>query len=198
MFCKEKYIIKLKEKNKENKLIIKEKDDKIDKLEKLMIKANLKLDEVLDKLDETTNMLEDSKEELELTNEKLDNTDKTLIKVAKKLDIAVEDRVIKTKKSTTLEYFVIMKNNSTDYKYYIIRGQKRYLNKKKEQLEGFEQIKILECVPNASTLWNLMKEIFKNKIDCCGNKLNLIDMEESTFLLKVNEIYNNRKEVNLL
>jgi hypothetical protein len=48
-----KYIIKLKEKNKENKILIKEKDDKIDKLEKLMIKANIKLDEVLDKLDET-------------------------------------------------------------------------------------------------------------------------------------------------
>uniref|UniRef100_A0A6C0EE58 DUF3627 domain-containing protein n=1 Tax=viral metagenome TaxID=1070528 RepID=A0A6C0EE58_9ZZZZ len=192
-----KYIIKLKEKNKENKIVIKEKDDKIDKLEKLMIKANIKLDKVLDKLDETTNMLEDSKEELELTNEKLDNTDKTLIQVAKKLDIAVEDRVIKTKKSTTLEYFIIMKNNTMEYKYYIIRGQKRYINKKKEQLEGFTQIKILECVPNAAILWNLMKEKIKNKIDCCGNKLNLININESEFLSKVNEIYNNRKEVNL-
>ena len=113
MFCNKKYIIKLKEKNKENKIIIKEKDDKIDKLEKLMMKANIKLDEVLDKLDETTNMLEESKEELELTNEKLDNTDKTLIQVAKKLDIAVEDRVIKTKKSSILEYFIIMYNNNT-------------------------------------------------------------------------------------
>jgi len=191
------YIIKLKEKNKENVIVIKEKDDKIDKLEKLMIKANFKLDEVLDKLDETTNMLEDSKEELELTNEKLDNTDKTLIQVAKKLDIAVEDRVIKTKKSTTLEYFIIMKNNITDYKYYIIKGQKRYINKKKEQLEGYIQIKCIECCPNASIFWNLIKEKLKNKLDWCGNKLNLIDIEESYFLLKIDKIYNNRKEVNL-
>jgi hypothetical protein len=108
-------------------------------------------------------MLEDSKEELELTNEKLDNTDKTLIQVAKKLDIAVEDRVIKTKKSATLEYFIIMKNNITDYKYYIIRGQKRYINKK--QLDGYIQIKSIECCPNASILWNLIKEKYLKNLD---------------------------------
>ena len=90
-----------------------------------------------------------------------------------------------------------MKNNILEYKYYIIRGQKRYINKKKEQLEGYKQIKILECVPNASTLWNIMKEKFKNKIDCCGNKLNLIDIDQNDFLLKVDEIYNERKNVTL-
>lgn len=213
----------MKEKNKENKIIIKEKDNKIDKLEKLMMKANIKLDEVLDKLDETTNMLEESKEELELTNEKLDNTDKTLIQVAKKLDIAVEDRVIKTKKSSILEYFIIMYNNNTEYKYYIIRGQKRYINKKIDQLEGYTKIKTIECVPNANILWNfmkqfikkykyffinyyfkiknnklffiLMKQELKDKIDFCGNKLNLLEINESDFLVKVDEIYNKRKNV---
>jgi len=90
-----------------------------------------------------------------------------------------------------------MKNNIMEYKYYIIRGQKRYINKKKEKLDGYIEIKSIECCPNASTLWNLMKEKLINKIDCCGNKLNLIDIEESEFLLKVNEIYNYRKEINL-
>ena len=90
-----------------------------------------------------------------------------------------------------------MKNNTLEYKYYIIRGQKRYINKKKELLYGYTQIKSIECCPNASTLWNLMKEKLKTKIDCCGNKLNLINIEESDFLLKLDEIYNNRKEINL-
>ena len=67
-------------------------------MEKSLNKANYKLDETtniknhrflifvieLEKLDEDT-------------NDKLDNTDKTLKLVAKKLDIAVEDRVVKTK-----------------------------------------------------------------------------------------------------
>ena len=116
------------------------------------------LNEALEKLDITTDMLDDSKEELEEVNEKLDNTDKTLNKVAKKLDIAVEDHVIKIKKLSTLEYFIIMKNNNADYKYYVIRDQKRYINKKKDELNGYDKIKRIECCPNASILWNLMKE----------------------------------------
>ena len=89
-----------------------------------------------------------------------------------------------------------MKNNNTDYKYYIIRGQKRYINKKKYELNGYEEIKTIECCPNASTLWNLMKEQLKNNIDFCGNKLNLINnLTEKNFILKVDEIYNFRKNI---
>jgi hypothetical protein len=40
-----------------------------------------------------------------------------------------------------------------------------------------------------------MKERMKNYIDCCGNKLNLIDIDETDFLLRVDEIYNKRKNV---
>jgi len=180
ILLKEKFIIKLK-------LKIEKKDHKIDKLEeklnniieqnnktqkinekllednKEIIQRNKKmeyqLNEALEKLDITTDMLDDSKEELEEVNEKLDNTDKTLNKVAKKLDIAVEDRVVNTKKLSTLEYFIIMKNNNADYKYYVIRGQKRYINKKKDDMgDGYDEIKRIECCPNASILWNLMKE----------------------------------------
>jgi len=213
---KEKYIIKLKFK-------IDKKDNKIDKLEeKLNIlindnkntkkineeiknmnkeiikrskKMEIQLNEALEKLDISNDKLDDANEELEDFNEKLDITNNTLSKVSKKLDIAVEDRVIKTKKSATLEYFIVMKNNEMEYKYYIIRGQKRYINKKKDQLDGYEQIKSIECCPNASTLWNLMKENLRDCIDCCGNKLNLINIEETLFLLKIDEIYNKRKNV---
>jgi hypothetical protein len=166
-----KYIIKLKYK-------IDKKDNKIDKLEvkvnqllednKTTHKMNeellnrskkleLQLNETLERLDITNDKLDDTNEELELTNEKLDNTGKTLNKVAKKLDIAVEDRVINTKKKATVEYFIIMKNKLETYKYYVIRGQKRYINKKKEQLEGYSEIKMIECCPNANILWNLIK-----------------------------------------
>jgi len=206
---KEKYIIKLK-----SKIIIKNEkidtlESKIDEIllsnkellhsnkhmENLMNKANLKLDETLEKLDETNEKLDDTKEELEETNEKLDHNDKTLNNISKKLDIAVEDRVIKTKKTSTLEYFVVMKNETTEYKYYIIRGQKRYIKLKQDKLENFTQIKILECVPNASILWNLMKESLKNKVEYFGNKLNLIKITEEYFLNKIDDVYNKRKEV---
>jgi hypothetical protein len=65
-----------------------------------------------------------------------------------------------------------------------------------EQLKGYNKIKTLECVPNATTIWNLMKEQLKNNIDFCGNKLNLInDFDEDNFILNVDEIYNSRKNI---
>ena len=64
-----------------------------------------------------------------------------------------------------------------------------------DQLDGYTKIKTIECVPNANILWNFMKEELKNSIDFYGNKLNLINLEENDFLLKVDEIYNKRKNV---
>jgi len=222
---KENYVIKLKEKIKNNNLLIKEKDDKIDSLEnklddiikdnkelllnnkellennKEIIKRNKKmeaqLNEALERLEITNDKLDDANEELENTNEKLDNTDKTLNLVSKKLDIAVEDRVVKTKKTTILEYFVIMKNPSIHYKYYVIRGQKRYLNKKKEELEGYIEIKTIKCCPNANILWNLLKEKLKDKLDYMGNKINLLNITENEFLKNVDDIYNERKNIKI-
>jgi hypothetical protein len=145
--------------------------------------SNIKLDETL--------------EELEITNEKLDITDRTLNIVTQKLNIAVEDRVINTNKISTIEYFIVMKNINSNYKYYIIRGQDRYIKLKQEKLIGFIEIDKITCVPNATILWNLIKEQLKNLIEYCGNKLNLININENDFLYKIKEIYDKRKNVNL-
>ena len=52
-------------------------------------------------------------------------------------------------------------------------------------------------VPNATTLWclTLREEELKDNIDTCANKLNLINMDESQFKIKINEIYNKRKNI---
>ena len=181
---KEKYFVSLIEKNK---LVIKEKDDKIDELMNISRKMEAQLNEALERLELTHDRLDDTKEELEVTSEKLDL-------IGNKLNIAVEDRVVKTRKQSLLEYFVIMKNPNTTYKYYIIRGQKRYITKKKEELAGYTEIKTLECVPNASTLWNLVKENLRN-INFMGNKINLVDITEDEFIRKIEDIYNERKNI---
>ena len=102
---------------------------------------------------------------------------------------------MRTRKSTILEYFIVMKNNNAEYKYYIIRGQKRYIDRKKAELEGYTEIKRLECVPNASILWNYMKEELKSKVTYCGNKLNLSKIKEDKFLNSIDILYNKRKDV---
>jgi hypothetical protein len=209
-----KYIIKLKTKNKEQKYIIKDKDDKICSLEekmnsiikqndgllKSLNKAHYKLDETLEKLEDVHEELENTHNELEETNEKLDTTDKTLNIVAKQLNIAVEDRVIKTRNKLKNESFIIMYNPNESYKYKVIRGKKEYVNPRIDKLKinGYtiiEPIDTLDNVPNASNLWCLIKEKLKNNIDYCGNNLNLINIDPETFMIKVNEIYNKRKNV---
>jgi hypothetical protein len=192
--------IELINKNKMNEILESNKNmELINKnMEKMLIKANIKLDDTLEKLDKTHDILEETQDILEETNEKLDITDNKLNIVAKKLDIAVEDRVINTSKTSTLEYFIIMKNNNNnndEYKYYIIRGQKRYIIRKKADLNGYTQIKILECVSNANILWGLIKQELKNKVEYCGNKLNLITINEDKLLKNIDEIYNKRKNV---
>jgi hypothetical protein len=57
------------------------------------------------------------------TNDTLDNTDKNLKIVAKKLDIAVEDRVVKTQSKLKNESFIIMYNSSKSYKYQVIKSK---------------------------------------------------------------------------
>jgi DNA repair exonuclease SbcCD ATPase subunit len=163
-------------------------------------KAHYKLDETLEKLDDVHEELENTHNELEETNEKLDTTDKTLNIVAKQLNIAVEDRVIKTRNKLKNESFIIMYNPNESYKYKVIRGKKEYVNPRIDKLKinGYiiiDPVETLDNVPNASNLWCLIKEKLKNNIDYCGNNLNLINIDPETFMIKVNEIYNKRKNV---
>jgi hypothetical protein len=53
----------------------------------------------------------------------------------------------------------------------------------------------IKNVPNASIIWCLIKEELKNDIDYCGSRLNLKNIDESQFKIKINEIYNKRKTV---
>jgi hypothetical protein len=41
----------------------------------------------------------------------------------------------------------------------------------------------------------LVKEELTDNIDYCGNKLNLIDINQNDFLQKLDDIYNKRKNV---
>ena len=170
---------------KMNEEIIKSNEE----LKQLMNISNDNLNDIKDELNYANDTLDETKEELQLTNDNLST-------VAKKLNIAVVDRVVNTKRKSTIEYMVIMKNdNNKEYKYYVIRGQQRYINKKKEDLECYTEIKSYKCVPNSTILFNLIKERLKNKIICCGNRLNLNNINENEFLNDIESIYLERKEV---
>ena len=93
-----------------------------------------------------------------------------------------------------------MFNPNEEYKYKVIRGKKEYINPRIDKLKtnGYiiiEPIEILDNVPNASNIWCLIKEKLNNNIDYCGNNFNLINLDQETFMIKINEIYNKRKNV---
>ena len=157
-----------------------------------------KIDNITEELVETKEVLVDIKEELIETKEELEDTNNNVKLIAEKLDIAVTDRVSRPKNLLTLEYFIVMKSNTnTDYKYYIIRGQKEHANRQKNKLNEYTEIKTIECCPNANILWRLLKEQLINNIEYYRNKLNIIDINEDTFLENIETIYNTRKIVEI-
>ena len=179
------------EDNKENKIMYK----KLLETNEEILKSNKRMEL---QLEDSNDKIYDMHDELEITNEKLDDTTKTVNLVAKKLDIAVTDRVSRTEKISTLEYFIVMKSNTnTDYKYYIIRGQKDYSNRKKKRLTEYTEIKTIEFCPNASIFWNFLKEKLINNLDCSGNRLNIIGINEDAFLENIDIVYNSRKIVEI-
>jgi DNA-binding ferritin-like protein len=83
----------------------------------------------MDKLDYTNIKQYVAIEMLTETKEELTDTKQMVKTITKKLDIAVEDRVIKTTDCNKHGEFVVLRAKSKDsYKYYIIKGQKSYVN----------------------------------------------------------------------
>jgi exonuclease VII small subunit len=72
-------------------------------MEERSIKMEAQLNEALERLELTNDKLDDTKEELEEAHEKIDTTNNTLNLVARKLDIAVDDRVVKPKQLSMQE-----------------------------------------------------------------------------------------------
>ena len=160
--------------------------------------SDIKYNTIIEKLDNITEELVDTKEELVETKEELEDTSNNVRLIAKQLDIAVIDRVSRPKNLSTLEYFIVMRSNTNiEYKYYIIRGQKEHANRQKNKLNEYTEIKTIECCPNANILWRLLKEQLINNFEYHGNKLNIIDMNEDTFLEKIDIIYNTRKIIEI-
>ena len=156
-------------------------------------------------LEDITINLDDIKEELSESNTKLDYT-------CKKLDIAVEDRVPKTDNLNTLEDFILLKskNKKELYRYYVIRGQSKYVDrrsKKKISKDNYEIINFtssdgieksrINDVSNSINLFNRLKEKLKKKLEYCGNELNLIDITELELWNTIKLVYDKRKEVTI-
>lgn len=80
-----------------------------------------------------------------------------------------------------------------------MRGQQSYIRRKVDErlIKKYTKIIEIKYIPNASNLWIRMKEQLKNKIEYSGNNINLKDMEEDEFIEEIQNIYEQKKDVEI-
>ncbi|AUV58832.1 hypothetical protein [Bandra megavirus] len=188
-----------KEEIEKRELLLKKKDDKIDKLSKKLDRQNNKIDELLQK------------------NEKMDNRIKRLVKkndeiyninqdMLGKIDVISNDRVVKGRSSDD-HMFVIVKNNDDPneydedediYEYSAFRLMKKsYKIRMSEHLERHPDMEIVLKIshsPNSMNLWNRIKtKLGKKKITYSGCNFNLEDdYTENKLVRDIKKIHNER------
>ena len=140
-----------------------------------------KSDEILKNNINITEKLVESHKKIDNITEELEDTNNNVRLIAKKLDIAVEDRVCRTIQPSTDEYLTILKSNTNINNYYIIRSQKRSINERVKTLKEYHKIKSIKCVPNAINLFNLIKQNMNDNIYYKSNKINLLNINENNF-----------------
>jgi hypothetical protein len=207
---KEKYIINLKSK-------IQQKDDKIDELKEMLRQSDLRAEQRINEMKEQStknmkkiqkenkkiiNKLDDTNIKLDVTNEELTETKTEMKYISKKLNIAVEDRIQKIDDSNKLECLILLKNRrkNADFKYLVIRGQKKYaepLSNKKVTEEKYKEIFQINEVANSVALWNIVKKKIKKQIEYIGNELNLVTINQEELINTINETYEEKKIINV-
>src|SRR5580704_11613598 len=181
------YVAEYKKKLDDNRVVIKQKDDKIDELMKHLKESDRKREEADRKREESdkrhANMilrLEESNKRLEESNKRLgiklddvlDKNDELLeknetietrvVSIQTKLDIAVEDRAPQPDRVEAREHFILLKRNDDDYPYYTIRAQEvnaRNALRRQEQL--YDETTVLLDIhlhPNSKTLYVRIKD----------------------------------------
>jgi hypothetical protein len=189
------YVKSLKQKDD----VIKERDDRIEELIRLMKESDMKAEKRTKKI---IDKLEDTHLKLDETSEQLNETNTKLLYVSKKLDIAVEDRVPQTKNIDKLEDFVLLKSRkkTIDFRYYAVRGQPNYVNRKSNKKiteDKYKEILRINNVANSVNLWNRLKEQLSKSVEYCGNEMNLINISEVEFINIIKDIYEKRKYIDI-
>nr|WBF70308.1 ankyrin repeat protein [Megavirus caiporensis] len=195
-----------KEEVEKRELLLKKKDDKIDKLSKK-----------LDTLIVNNKELLSNNQELLQKNEKMDNRIKRLVKkndeiyninqdMLGKIDVISNDRVVKGRSSDD-HMFVIVKNNDDPteydddediYEYSAFRLMKKsYKIRMSEHLERHPEMEIVLKIshsPNSMNLWNRIKtKLGKKKITYSGCNFNLEnDYTENKLVRDIKKIHNER------
>ncbi len=161
---------------KADKVTIGEKDTEITDLRQMMREMREILNAQNEKLDMMTESLEESHDKLDLSNEKLDIQTEITESIAKKLKIAVEDRVLKSKYKDKIELCALIKNfddnkrpdnEASTRQYKVMRVQmanyERAMTKQKKIYPNAKEIYRIDCTPNSVSLFHTIKDTWNGR-----------------------------------
>jgi hypothetical protein len=174
------YVAEYKKKLDDNRVVIKQKDDKIDELMKHLKESDKRHANMILRLEESNKRLEESNKRLGIKlddmadkNDELLERNETIVdqnnrletrvvSIQTKLDVAVEDRAPQPDRIEAREHFILLKRNDDDYPYYTIRAQEvnaRNALRRQEQLYDKTTVLLdIDLQPNSKTLYVRIKD----------------------------------------
>lgn len=196
---------------------IKQKDDKIGELEKILKNIEKQNKMANEKLDAVLSDNVKTHKKLDKTSEKLEESDNKLDHITKKLDISVDRRVPKAQSSKVTEDFIIMAENKNKKcrQYYFIRGQTSHVTKKintyiEENKNAVEFYRIND-IPHAINLGIRIKEYLgrqlnfkynniylKKQVEIDGDDEDVNELSPDEFKNEIMKIYEERKQIDLV
>lgn len=174
--------------------------------------SNRLLEETQQDLRNSNNILEETRQELHEANERLESLQEDfetsedvltnkIDNISRKLDIAVEDRVVKSNKRATHENFILYSLNDpeSEYTHIVARVQNRSLTRSSNNIAtnypNSQMILHLKATPNANALYANVKEKIKGPI-YKGQYINIDNaMTEARFIAAIQKVYNDKKIV---
>ena len=125
-----------------------------------------------------------------------------VIKVQKKLNIAVEDRAPQPDKTIKKERFVMMKRSDAEYPYYVVRGQTAYtasvIRAQKKDHETVEILVDFNHHPNSKTYYNRVKDQLRSQgAEALGNAIRIenSDLDEQDLIAILEDVNEEKRTV---
>jgi len=179
-------------------------DSALQSLTAQMAKINLDNKITHDALNDVLLDLDDANSKLDISEDALDEANQNIKLTLKKLDKAVDDRVVTAVDDSKLHTFVIMKYDDpkTGFMYHAIRRQKASVTETikkiiKQNPNAIELVNI-DYNPNATVMFNVVKRKLKDNIITNRNDFNIVDLTEVEFIERVHQINESRRDTETL
>lgn len=152
-----------------------------------------------DQNDDLNENINDLNENINDLHEKVDEVNEHLDEVKEKLDGATEDRAPKPEDPKFTNSFIVFKIGLI--KYYVLKCQQKSIKtsiiKLKRKFTQCDEVLRIGYSPNTINLYQRVKDELKNNLKANNAIITLVKMTEDELIRKINQINDNKKNVNI-